>query len=183
MGAVVFLFVAQLLGNHVNLEVLCKIRRFLRTANADNPRLGPSFLGSVRWSEITIVRELRAEHQGAMKHQGAVYHLVSRGNKRERLLPFAARIGRGVLKALAMPSSVRRETSADCRAQTVRVIAKWAHEAGNPKYEGLTLIERSIRLRHCPSLRPQTSAYGCQASDLLEALQSLVSVALVSQSH
>ena len=31
-----------------------------------------------------MVRELRLEHQGAMKHQGAVYHLVSRGNERER---------------------------------------------------------------------------------------------------
>ena len=38
-----------------------------------------------------------------------------------------------------MPSNVKRETSADCRAQTIRVIAKWAHEAGNPKNEGLTL--------------------------------------------
>ena len=69
----------------MNLEVLCKIQRFLPTANAGNPRLGPSFLGSVRWPEITMVRELRVEHQGAMKHQGAVYHLVSRGNERERL--------------------------------------------------------------------------------------------------
>jgi len=32
-----------------------------------------------------MVRKLRLERQGAMKHQGAVYHLVSRGNERERL--------------------------------------------------------------------------------------------------
>ena len=78
-----------------------------------------------------MVRELRVEYQGA------VYHLVSRGNEREMLL-LAARIGLGVLKALAMPSKVKRKTSADCCAQSIRVIAKWAHEAGNPKNEGLT---------------------------------------------
>jgi len=38
-----------------------------------------------------------------------------------------------------MPSNVKRKTSADCYAQSIRVIAKWPHEAGNPKNEGLTL--------------------------------------------
>jgi hypothetical protein len=51
----------------------------------------------------------------------------------ERGSSFAAKIGLGFLKALAMPSSVKRKTSTDCYARTIRVIGKRGMKLGNPK--------------------------------------------------
>jgi hypothetical protein len=46
----------------------------------------------------------------------------------KRVSSSAARIELGFLKTMVEPSSVKRKTSADCFAQTIRVIAKRLHE-------------------------------------------------------
>ena len=73
-------------------------------------------------AEITMTRQLRLEHQGA------VYNLVSCGNAREKLT-FCSEDRARLLEALTMRSRVRRKISADCCAETSRVIAKQVYGA------------------------------------------------------
>jgi len=64
-----------------------------------------------------MVRKLRLEHQDAF------YHLTTPGNAREKLT-FCSEDRARLLEALTVSSSVRRKISADCCAETIRVIAK-----------------------------------------------------------